>query len=94
MRTGDSAGAPWIPAGASIAAPCGCFVRGHRQAFLAIAGPGCCSAAKELTPLPNGASGSGRGLPTGRRHTPQVPPNPIVTLSPSTMTGTCRWPFE
>ncbi len=28
------------------------------------------------------------------RHTPQVPPNPIVTFSPSTITGTCRRPFE
>ena len=27
------------------------------------------------------------------RYTPQVPPKPIVTLSPSTMTGTSRRPF-
>jgi hypothetical protein len=32
--------------------------------------------------------------PTGDSlYTPQVPPNPIVTASPSTMTGTCRFPF-
>jgi hypothetical protein len=30
--------------------------------------------------------------PTGRIHTPQVPPNPTVTLPCSTMTGTSRPP--
>lgn len=26
--------------------------------------------------------------------TPQLPPNPTVTVPPSTMTGTARFPFE
>jgi hypothetical protein len=29
----------------------------------------------------------------GRRQTPQVPPKPIVTFPPSTMTGTARRPL-
>ena len=35
-----------------------------------------------------------RGLPPAAAYTPQVPPKPIVTLSPSTITGTSRRPFE
>jgi len=35
-----------------------------------------------------------RMLRTAARHAAQVPPNPIVTLSPSTITGTLRLPFE
>jgi hypothetical protein len=31
---------------------------------------------------------------TGLDQTPQVPPNPIVTLPPSTITGTWRLPRE
>jgi hypothetical protein len=31
---------------------------------------------------------------TATHHTPQVPPNPIVTVSPSTITGTRLAPLE
>jgi hypothetical protein len=34
-----------------------------------------------------------RVLPTGSGHTPQLPPKPIVTLPPSTTTGTSRTPL-